>query len=59
MICKGKTRDKRFPYSAHKCNYHEWKDGYCKLHHPEEVKRKRKERYAAKDKLYKENTYWL
>lgn len=50
--CKGKTHDRRYPYPESKCWNKVWKDGYCKIHHPEEKLRKQRERNAKKDKLF-------
>jgi hypothetical protein len=33
----------------HQCKRKSWKDGYCKQHHPEEIKNRTKERMAAWD----------
>lgn len=50
--CKGKTRGVRFPYPHYFCSNKEWKDGYCKIHHPEEKRRKQKERDDKRYILY-------
>jgi len=57
-FCKSKTHDKRFPYPSHQCYAKIWKDGHCKRHHPDEVRRRRKERDDKREKLF-ENRYQL
>lgn len=47
--CKGHTHGSRYPYPMRDCYNKQWKDGYCKIHHPEEKTRRLKERYAKKD----------
>jgi hypothetical protein len=51
-ICKGHTRQKSYPYHASPCINKEWKDGFCKLHHPDEKRRRQKERDNIKDQKY-------
>lgn len=51
-ICNGMTHDKRFPYNASQCSNKAWKDGFCKIHHPEEKRRKHSERMNKKQKLW-------
>ena len=33
-------------WHTHPCSFKAWKDGYCKKHHPEEIKRRDAEREA-------------
>jgi len=48
--CKAKTKMPYFPYlTSITCSRKEWKDGYCKIHHPEEKLRRQKERNSKKD----------
>ncbi len=49
-LCKGKVRVTNF-YTAN-CSYRPWKDGYCKIHHPEERRRRERERMEKKEALY-------
>lgn len=53
--CKGKSwqRD-HFPYFQYPCSRKEWKDGYCKTHHPEEKRKRNTERENAKEKQYQD-----
>ena len=48
--CKERVQNEgRWP-GSHQCSYKVWKDGYCKIHHPEMVEARR----AAADKRYEE-----
>lgn len=53
--CNGFTKDKRYPYPKSPCNNNVWKDGYCKIHHPDEKKKRHKESMDNKEKLYQQN----
>ncbi len=53
MKCKGKTHEKRWPYHEGECSRDEWKDGYCKTHHPAEKLKRSKQRNEERDRLYK------
>lgn len=52
MTCKGMTHDSRWPYCGNGCTRQEWKDGYCKIHHPEEKLRRNKKRMLKKEEEY-------
>ena len=50
-FCKGKCRS-AFKLQESPCRNIAWKDGYCKIHHPEERRKKQHERNLEKEKLY-------
>jgi hypothetical protein len=50
--CKGRIRRNRIDLGP--CNFKEWKDGYCKIHHPDEKKRKNSDRIKVKENLYQQ-----
>lgn len=55
-FCKGKTHDIFFPYPSIPCRHREWKDGYCKWHHPDEKTRRAREANTKKDKARMEGS---
>ncbi len=55
-ICKVEVAD-RSGYHWYNCTKPIWKDGYCKIHHPESVKaREEKSRQRWEEKM--ENSPW-
>lgn len=51
--CKAKTKLDRWPYtSTSPCGRKVWKDGFCKIHHPDEKRRRQDIRDKKKDDLY-------
>lgn len=45
-------------FHPHQCYNKEWKDGFCKIHHPESIK-KRKEKSAIAYQKNFENSYYM
>jgi hypothetical protein len=37
--CKKQVWDRSI-WRSHRCSYNVWKDGYCKIHHPDSVKQR-------------------
>jgi len=52
MKCKGKTVQKTFPYFRSPCHNEAWKDGYCKIHHPDEKAKRDGIRLKKQDDKY-------
>lgn len=48
-FCKGKVYRHKYPFD---CKRREWKDGYCKTHHPDEKRKRIAESSRKKDEMY-------
>ena len=48
--CKAQVYGRGLPFKGAKCSKPIWKDGYCKIHHPESVKKRRED----SDRKYQE-----
>lgn len=50
-LCKGIKRS-AFKLQEEPCTNKVWKDGYCKIHHPDERRRKQREKNDKKDQKW-------
>ena len=55
MGCIAHLKQNYWPYgrTSQTCQKKEWKDGFCKIHHPEEKRKRQRERDNKKEILFK------
>jgi len=49
MKCRGRTRDKRYPYPDSSCFNTATETGFCRIHDPELKRKRQRDRDAIKD----------
>ena len=57
--CKKDVRDSGMWPSYHQCYRKIWKDGFCKLHHPDTVKKRSEEKEKRWEAKQKTETWYL
>lgn len=52
--CSAKLKQNYWPYgrSSQSCQNAVWKDGYCKIHHPDEKRRRQRQRDERREELF-------